>query len=177
MTTGLQILANPPVFFCEPYVLAKQIRHVLRISSNREIEALAMVHIDLIGPIMPTGYDRSKYCLLLTDDATRVTDGELFKTKADVEDAIPRYTNRMERQLKRKLQAFRSDNGGEYMSKQLQRWAKEKSIRWEFTVSYNPHQNGVSEKANRTILERMQIMLLAANLQKLLWLLAYLWAI
>ena len=177
MTTGLQIPANPPVFFCEPCVLAKQTRHVSQISSNREVEALAMVHTDLIGPITPTEYDGSKYCLLLTDDATRVTDGQLFKTKADVEDAIRRYTNRMERQLKRKFQAFRSDNGGEYVSKRLQRWAKEKGIRWEFTVPYNPRQNGVSERANWTILERMQTMLLAANLQKSLLSLAYLWAI
>lgn len=123
-----------------------------------------MVHIDLIGLITPTGYDGSKYCLLLTDDATRATEGELFKTKAQVEEAIPRYTNCMERQLKRKLQAFRSDNEGEYLSKRLQDWAKEKGIRWEFTVPYNPHQNGVSERANRTILEKMRTMLLVANL-------------
>ena len=50
------------------------------------------------------------------------------------------------------------------MSKQLQRWAKEKGIRWDFTIPYNLQQNGVSERANQTILEKMQMMLLAANL-------------
>ncbi len=65
-----------------------------------------MVHTDLICPITPTGYNRSKYCLFLTDDATRITEGKLFKTKSQVEQAIPRYTNKMERQLKLKLKAF-----------------------------------------------------------------------
>ena len=37
--------------------------------------------------------------------------------------------------------------------------------------------NGVAERANRTILEKMRTMLLAANLKKSLWPLAYLWAI
>ena len=80
-----------------------------------------MVHTDLIGPIRPMEYDGSKYYLLLTENATQVTDGELFKTKADVEDAISRYTNRIERQLKRKFQAFCFDTGRKYMSKQLQK--------------------------------------------------------
>lgn len=106
-----------------------------------------------------------------------MTEGELFKSKSQVEEAIPRYTNKMERQLKLKLKAFRSDNGGEYVSKQLQKWAAEKGIQWEFTVPYNPHQNGVAERANRTILEKTRTMLLAANLKKSLWPLAYLWAI
>ena len=100
MTTGLHISANPPVFFCEPYVLAKQIRHVSQISNNRKVEAFAMVHTNLIGPIILTKYDGSKYCLLLTNNATRVTDGEQFKIKANVEDVIPRYINWMEQQLK-----------------------------------------------------------------------------
>lgn len=100
MTTRLPISANTPIFFCKLCILAKQTRHILQILINREVEALARVHIDLIRLITPTEYDRSKYCLLLINDTTRVIDGELFKIKADVKDAIPRYTNRMEGQLK-----------------------------------------------------------------------------
>ncbi len=80
-----------------------------------------MVNTDLIGPITPTGYDSCRYCLLLTDDATRITEDKLFKTKSQVQQAIPVYTNKMERQLKLKLKAFWSDNGEEYFSKELQK--------------------------------------------------------
>ena len=48
MTTGLQIPANPPIFFYELCILAKQIWYVSQISSNWEVEALAMVHTDQI---------------------------------------------------------------------------------------------------------------------------------
>ena len=148
MTTGLDILAELPSFFCQPCVLAKQVRHVLHQPSERETQAFAMVHTDLIGPITPGRYDGSKYYLFLIDNAICVTEGELFKSKSQVDQAIPRYTNKMERQLKLKLRAFRSDNRGEYVSKQMQKWAGDKGIQWEFTVPYNPHQNGVAERAN-----------------------------
>ena len=177
MTTGLDIPAELPSFFCEPCVLAKQVRHVSHQPNERETQALAMVHTDLISPITPAEYDGSRYYLLLTDDATRITEGELFKSKSQVEQTIPRYTNKMERQLKLKLRAFRYDKGEEYINKQLQKWAGNKGIQWEFIILYNPHQNRVAERANRTILEKMRTMLLTANLKKSLWPLAYVWAI
>ena len=80
-----------------------------------------MVYTDLIGRITPTGYDGSRYFLLLTDDATPILEDELFKTKSQVQQEIFRYTNKREHQLKLKLKAFRSDNGGEYVSKELQK--------------------------------------------------------
>ena len=111
ITTGFEIPLEHPSFFCELCVLAKQVRHVSHQPSKRETQTLAMVDTNLIGPITTTGYDSFMYCLLLTDDATRITEGELFKTKSQVQQAIPRYTNKMERQLKLKLKVFRSDNG------------------------------------------------------------------
>lgn len=69
MVTRIKIPANPPVFFCESCVLTKQIRHISHKPGNRETKALAMVHTDLIGSITPMGYDGSKYCFFLTDDA------------------------------------------------------------------------------------------------------------
>ncbi len=59
----------------------------------------------------------------------------------------------------------------------MQKLASDNGIQWEFTVRYNPYQNGVAEPANRTILEKMRTMLLAADLKKILRSLAYLLAI
>ena len=106
ITTRFEILLEHPSFFCELFVLAKQVRHVSHQPSKRETQALAMVHTNVIGSITPTGYDDSRYYLLLTDDATRITEGELFKIKSQVQQAIPRYTNKIERQLKLKLKDF-----------------------------------------------------------------------
>ena len=106
MTIGFEIPLEHPSFFCEAFVLAKQVCHISHKPSKKVTQVLAMVHTDLIGPITPTGYDGSRYCLLLIDDATCITEGELFKTKSQVQQAISRYTNMMERKLKLKLKAF-----------------------------------------------------------------------
>lgn len=128
MTTRLDISTKLPSFFCEPCIFAKQIRHILHQPSEQETQALAMVHTDLISLITPAGYNGFRYYLFLTDNAIRVMEGELFKSNSQMAQAIPRYTNKIERQVKLKFRTFRSDNGGEYVSKQLQKWAGDKGI-------------------------------------------------
>ncbi len=83
--------------------------------------------------------------MLLTDDVSRTTTRVLLKNKNQVKVELPKYTERMQTQYGIIIQAFRSDNGGEYIDQELQTWASKKGIKWEFTVPYNPHQNGVSE--------------------------------
>lgn len=57
----------------------------------------------------------------------------------------------MENQSGRKLKDLRSDNGGEYISKEFADFCAKKGIKWEFTAPYTLAQNGVSECMNRTI--------------------------
>jgi len=46
---------------------------------------------------------------------------------------------------------LRSDNGGEYTSKELISYCEEIGIKRDLIVSYNPKQNGIAERKNRTI--------------------------
>lgn len=55
---------------------------------------------------------------------------------------------------------MRSDNGREYVNHSFRAFLKEKGIKHQTTVPYNPEQNGVAERTNRTIVERARSMLL-----------------
>lgn len=44
-----------------------------------------------------------------------------------------------------------------------------KGIQIEFTVRYTPQQNGVAERLNRTILEKVRCLLLGSKMQKSFW--------
>ena len=44
------------------------------------------------------------------------------------------------------IKILRSDNGGEYTSKDLVAFYKEVGIKRELIVPYNPQQNGVAER-------------------------------
>jgi hypothetical protein len=50
-----------------------------------------------------------------------------------------------------------SDNGGEYTSKEFVNFCKDVGIKRELTTPYNPQQNGVAERKNRTMLEAVKI--------------------
>ena len=67
------------------------------------------------------------------------------------------------------MKCLRSDNGGEYTSNEFKSYCSEKGIRHEKTVPCTPQQNGVAERMNRTIVEKIRCMLRMANLPKSFW--------
>jgi transposase InsO family protein len=50
-------------------------------------------------------------------------------------------------------QTLRSDNGGEFVSKKFDNFLHECGIQRQTSAPYTPQQNGVTERANRTIMD------------------------
>lgn len=61
---------------------------------------------------------------------------------------------------------FRSDGGGEFDNKQFTDLCEREGILHQKTAPYTPQQNGVSERANRTIMEKVRCMLNGAKLSQ-----------
>ena len=59
----------------------------------------------------------------------------------------------------KKIKKLRSDNGGEYIDKDFTSFCAKEGIKREWTTSYNPEQNGVVERKNKTIVEDARAML------------------
>ena len=62
---------------------------------------------------------------------------------------------------------LRTDNGGEYTSKEFNVFCQEAGIVHQLIAPYLPQQNGVSERKNRTVMEMARCMLLEKKLPKL----------
>ena len=75
----------------------------------------------------------------------------------------------VERETGKTLKCLRSDNGGEYYSNEFQVYCDKHGIQHEKIVPYTPQLNGVAEKMNRTIQERVRCMLFTAKLPKEFW--------
>jgi transposase InsO family protein len=69
----------------------------------------------------------------------------------------------------RKIKIPRSDNGGEYTSKEFVKFCKDVGIKRELTTPYNPQQNGVAKRKNRMIMEVMKTMIHDQDLPMCLW--------
>jgi hypothetical protein len=68
-----------------------------------------------------------------------------------------------------KMKILHSDNGGEYKNRAFDAYLSRKGIRRRLTVHDTPEHNGVAERLNRTLLEKVRAMLHAADLLKNLW--------
>ncbi|GAA5874613.1 hypothetical protein JCM1840_007427 [Sporobolomyces johnsonii] len=89
--------------------------------------------------------------------------------KSGVFQAFKRFKAAAETESGRKLQCFRSDNGGEYSSRAFRAYLDDHGIAFESPPPYSPASNGVAERVNRSILEGIRAMLHQAGADKSLW--------
>ena len=68
-----------------------------------------------------------------------------------------------------KVKYLRSDNRGEYIDGGFNKYCVAQRIRMEKTIPKTPQQNGVVERMNRTLNERVRSMRLHAGLPKTFW--------
>jgi hypothetical protein len=57
------------------------------------------------------------------------------------------------------VKKIRSDNGSEFKNLQVEEFLEEEGIKHEFSAPYTPHQNGVVERKNMTLIDIARMML------------------
>jgi len=92
-----------------------------------------------------------------------------MKYKSETSKCYLAYEKFSERETGRKIKTVRSDRGGEYLSDYLKNHFAANGIHHELTTSYTPHQNGVAERMNRTLLELVRAMLHHRSVPKQMW--------
>ena len=76
-----------------------------------------------------------------------------MKAKSEVFEKFKELKALIENLSDKKIKTLRSNNGGEYTSKEFEAFWKDVGINRELTTPCNPQQNGVAERKNRTIME------------------------
>ncbi|GJP35102.1 hypothetical protein CLOM_g19620 [Closterium sp. NIES-68] len=115
---------------------------------------LALVHMDVVGPTRAPSLSGSRYFLTIVDDHTRAVWVYPLKSKGEVAAAVLKeWMPRAQRECGYKVKVIRSDNGGEFIGADFEGELKRKGIQHQLTVPYNPQQNGVAERFNRTLQE------------------------
>ena len=149
---------SPPDPVCEPCIMGKQHRIVNK-SSSRVSDLLDLIHSDLhevTGPATLTGY---RYWVTFIEDRSRFWSVHLLKAKSGVLVAFKDFKAWVENLTGKRIKSLQDDKGGEYMSKEFDTFLASSGITRRHTVTNEPHQNGVAERANRTIAEGITSML------------------
>ncbi|CAI7788225.1 unnamed protein product [Closterium sp. NIES-54] len=132
--------------------------------------SLALVHMDVVGPTRAPSLSGSRYFLTIVDDHTRAVWVYPLQTKGEVAAAVLKeWMPRAQRESGHKVKVIRTDNGGEFISADFEAVLKKKGIQHQLTVPYNPQQNGVAERFNRTLQEGARTLLGRAGLPDPFW--------
>lgn len=161
---------NGQPLFCESCIKGKQTR--MSFEEKRESRSrrpIELIHTDVCGPITPATINGKRYYVCFTDDYTRFSMTYLMETKSEVLKYFMEYEAAVSSQFSNRISRIRCDNGGEYVSKDFRNFCKGKGIQVEYTVPYTPQQNGISERKNRTLLDKARTMVIDAGLDKTMW--------
>ena len=127
------------------------------------------VHTDLWGPSPVQTSGHSRYYASFTNDYTRYTRLYLQKVKSNTFDSYQAFEAWLSTQFNTKVKCLCSDRGGEYLSAEFTKYLKSKGTERRVTVHNTPEHNGVAERLNQTLVERVRAMMHASGMPKSLW--------
>lgn len=155
---------------CVSCVEGKQtVQKFPRGEAKRAKQLLELIHSDVCGPLPVKSLGGATYLLTFTDDFSRKTYGYFLTHKSEVLSKFKCFKATVEKQTGCLIKCLRSDGGGEYCSNEFSRYLEGEGIIHQITAPYSPSQNGVSERLNRTLLEKARCMLYEAHLPKEYW--------
>jgi transposase InsO family protein len=169
MVTGLPEIQIQHKGVCKICSLDKNVKGSFLSSDNRFKEILDLIHSDVCGPMTVASLNGYLYYLLLIDDHSQKTWIYFLNNKDGVLAKFQEFKAQVENLTERKIKVLRSHNGGEYTSKNFNNLCIEEGIKREFIVPYNPQQNGVVERKNRSIIEATKEMIHYQSLPMTLW--------
>ena len=155
--------------FCEACVLGKQ--HKLKFTPARHTtkKILEYVHADLWGPYKVPTHSGKQYFLSIVDDYSRCVWTYLLTAKSECLEQFKIWKIQVENQTDLKVKNLRTDNGLEFINSEFNKLCEENGITRHRTVVRTPEQNGVAERMNRTLLNKIRCLLFSSGLEKPFW--------
>lgn len=169
MVSGLNMKGNLEKLTCEVCDKCKIHQLPYKSSTKREKERLGLIHSDICGPMNTPSLGGAKYFVTFIDDKSRYIEVVMLKKRSEVITAFKTYKRRVEKETGCQIKKIRTDNAKEYLSKEFNDFLEEEGIKRQLSVEYCPQQNGVAERANRTLVEMARCMLLQSEVPNSLW--------
>ena len=156
--------------FCESCVQGKNHRLPFpKKTERRSTKILEVIHSDVCGKISTPSLSNCNYFVTFIDDSSRYVWIYFLQTKDQVFEKFKEFKIFVEKQTGAEIKTLRTDNGGEYTSREFENFLSSNGIKHEKTVPKTPEQNGISERMNRSLVESVRTMLHDADLPRKFW--------
>eukprot|EP00798_Chlamydomonas_sp_ICE-L_P013813 gene13813-19729_t len=166
LSSGL-VMGIPPIEAracprdCRICIQAKGSRPPFRASITQTTQPLALLHIDLCGPMQTPTLGGGRYFMGTTDDYTGFAIVSILAGKSgpEIYAHLTTIIRKLEKLTGFKVQILRTDGGGEFCNNAMSAYLNEKGISHHTTTPYTPQSNGVAERQNRTLVSMTRAML------------------
>nr|GEY59349.1 zinc finger, CCHC-type [Tanacetum cinerariifolium] len=111
-----------------------------------------------LGQLTKNGYDCTRYMWVY-----------FLKSKDEAFETFKECKLKVENEVGKKLKSFRTDRGGEFISREFTRYCKENGILRQLTSPYSLKQNGIVERRNRSVMSTTRSMLKAMHMPQNFW--------
>ena len=120
---------------CTSCIKGKQHREPFpKQASRRAHEPLALVHIDLCGPMQQASLGGSLYFMLIVDDFSRLTWVFFLKHKGEAFLIFKEWLLAIQKESGLMVKTVRADKGGEFTSGAMARFCANQGIKREFAT-------------------------------------------
>ena len=170
MVDGLDCNVTTDTDLCEPCIGGKHHKSPFPKScSSHSKNPLNLVHSDVCGKMGEKSMGGAEYFLTFVDDKSHYVWVYPLKKKSDVFEKFKLWKKMAEKSSGCVLKTLRTDNGGEFISAHFGRYLCSEGIQHELTLPKTPQQNGVTERLNRTLLEKVRSMLIDQKVPHAFW--------
>lgn len=160
---------------CDVCIRAKMTKLPYKDVRIKAEKPLYRIHTDIMGPIKPQSYpNKSSYIISFIDDYSRVSLTYCINKKSDATNCFKNFliTTRNELGENVPVRFLRCDNALEFIEGEFAQVCKDENITYDAVNPYTPEHNGVAERYNRKLAEKVRCLMFDSGLPKCLWHLA-----
>lgn len=154
---------------CEICHLSKQNRLSFSSSKFVSAETFDLVQCDVWGPYKQCTHGKCSFLLTIVDNFSRCTWIFLFADKTQVFTLIKQFLVYVQNQFNKSVKIFRSDNGTEFLNKELTSHFLNLGIIHQTTGFHTPQQNEILERKHQHLLNVARSLRFHANLPVSFW--------
>ncbi|GBM08987.1 Retrovirus-related Pol polyprotein from transposon TNT 1-94 [Araneus ventricosus] len=135
-------------FQCDSCDLGKITRTIHPpITNDQSNDVLELIHANLCGPVHVESLGGSKYFLIIVDDYSGMYFSFFLKSKTEVLSTFEKFKAKYENLHDKRIKRLRTDNGLEFLNKEMTAYLNQFGIMHEQTIPYNAESNGKAERA------------------------------
>jgi len=149
---------------CEICMISKMKHQPFESHLKTVSSVLESVHMDVVGPFATQSISGASYFLTIIGEFSGFKTIMFLKNKSDVISKVKLFKTEAEKQTQKSLKVIISDGGGKFNNQEFTEFCSDSGIIHHFSPPYTPQNNGMAERANKSIIENARCLMIQSKL-------------